>query len=216
MQEHTPTPLFCLEDACLGYHDRVVVPSLDWGVHRGEHWAIVGPNGAGKTTLVRTLLGLLPLRGGLITYFDPQGQRTTTPPSLGYLPQINHIDKAFPIRVIEVIDFGLYGLSLDKQAREERSLELLEQVGLTAYAYQPIGRLSGGQLQRVLLARALAARPELVVLDEPMSFLDRSYKEGFEALLYELTNQETTILIVTHDLPRAHEAHWQTLPLGQW
>lgn len=214
--EQISKPIFSLSDACLGYRDTVVVSGLDWLVNHGERWAIVGPNGAGKTTLIRTLLGLLPLRGGEIIYFDVLGQPTSTPPSLGYLPQINHIDKAFPIRAIEVIDSGLYGLSLTSAQKEARALELLDIVGLTDFAYQPIGRLSGGQLQRVLLARALAARPELVVLDEPMSFLDRRYKEGFEKLLYELTDNETTILMVTHDLPRESEAHWQQLSLGQW
>lgn len=211
------TPLILeLTDASLGYRDQIVVASLDWQVRRGEHWAIVGPNGAGKTTLVRTLLGLLPLCGGRLTYFAPDGSLSPTPPSIGYLPQINHIDKAFPIRAVEVIDSGLHGLPLSSTEREGRALELLGEVGLADYAFAPIGRLSGGQLQRVLLARALASRPELVVLDEPMSFLDRQYKQGFEELLHRLVAPACTILMVTHDLPRESEALWRSLPLGAW
>lgn len=208
--------LLRLEDSRLGYRDNIVLDKLNWAVHRGEHWAIVGPNGAGKTTLVRTLLGLLPLRGGSLTYYEVDGTPTATPPSIGYLPQVNHIDRSFPIRAIEVIDSGLYPLAMNGAERVAHALELLQQVGLEAYAYAPIGQLSGGQLQRVLLARALAAHPQLVVLDEPMSFLDRKYKEGFEELLYRLTAPDSTILMVTHDLPREREGRWQLLPVGQW
>lgn len=208
--------LFRLEGVALGYRDKIVVSSLEWEVRRGEHWAIVGPNGAGKTTLVRTLLGLLPLRGGSLIYCDEGGQPTSLPPSIGYLPQINHIDKAFPIRVVEVIASGLYGLSLTRGEREERSLAILGKVGLLDYVHVPIGQLSGGQLQRVLLARALVSCPSLLILDEPMSFLDRVYKEGFETLLYSLTEADTTILMVTHDLPRESEGQWQKLSLGKW
>lgn len=208
--------VFSLEAASLGYRDLVVLQDFNWQVRKGERWAIVGPNGAGKTTLVKTLLGLLPLRDGALNYYDDQGHATSIPISIGYLPQINHVDRAFPISVLEVIDSGLYGLALNKSARSVRIYELLEQIGLEAYSKSPIGTLSGGQLQRVLLARALASRPSLIVLDEPMSFLDKTYKEGFESLLNRLTTLSSTILMVTHDLPEHKLENWKILPLGQW
>lgn len=165
--------LFELRDARLGYRDGIILSGFDWSVERGERWAIVGPNGAGKTTLVRTLLGLLPLCGGTLHFYEPSDEATETRPSLGYLPQINNIDKSFPISVSEVIASGLYGSGLSPQEEELRITELLDCIDLVDYRRSAIGRLSGGQLQRVLLARALAAYPDLVVLDEPTSFLDK-------------------------------------------
>lgn len=216
MENHYSKPLFRLEKARLGYPDNIVLDGIDWQVHYGERWAIVGPNGAGKTTLVKTLLGLLPIQGGRLTYYEASGVSRRSAPSVGYLPQINQLDRAFPISSWEVIDSGLYGLGLSKGERKERIDELLNQIGLACYASTPIGKLSGGQLQRILLARALAACPDLVVLDEPMSFLDRVYKEGFEELLFSMMPKESTILMVTHDLPNSLLNSWKLMPLGQW
>lgn len=209
--------LFSFDRASIGYPETPVLDAFSWQVARGEHWAIVGPNGAGKTTLVKTLLGLLPIRGGQLSYYGPDG-RPAARPSIGYLPQINRIDRAFPIDAYEVVASGLQGTTLRQSERNDRISELLEAIDLVEYAREPIGRLSGGQLQRILLARALAARPELLVLDEPMSFLDRSYKELFGGLLSELAPKDSTILMVTHDLPNTitDEYHWQTLAIGRW
>lgn len=208
--------LFELRDARLGYRDGIILSGFDWSVERGDRWAIVGPNGAGKTTLVRTLLGLLPLCGGALDFFTPEGEKSPNRPSLGYLPQINNIDKSFPISVSEVIASGLYGSGLSGKEQELRIMELLHCIDLVDYRSSAIGRLSGGQLQRVLLARALAAYPDLVVLDEPTSFLDKRYKEQLLALLEKLTKPGATILMVTHDLPEADAHRWQQLPIGQW
>lgn len=214
-----PTPLcsllLSLEEVELGYPETVVLEAFSWQVTRGERWAIVGPNGAGKTTLIKSILGLLPIRSGRMTYYDRQGA-ISPPPSIGYLPQINRIDRAFPIDTYQVIESGLYGTSLSRPQQRERIQTLLEAIGLAEEARTPIGRLSGGQLQRVLLARALASEPELLVLDEPMSFLDRSYKHQFEQLLARLARPESTILMVTHDLPDIDTRDWQTLALGRW
>lgn len=208
--------LFSIQGAELGYSDLAVLSNFFWRVHQGERWAIVGPNGAGKTTLVRTILGLIPLRSGAIQFQNNNGSQEKSPISIGYLPQINQMDKAFPISVWEVIASGLYCSSLPKKQKQERIEYLLSKVGLTSLAHQAIGQLSGGQLQRTLLARALAANPELLVLDEPTSFLDKRYKEQFLRLVEDLVSEETTILLVTHDLPEAELDRWQILSLGQW
>lgn len=208
--------LFSIQGAELGYSDLAVLSNFFWRVHQGERWAIVGPNGAGKTTLVRTILGLIPLRSGAIQFQNNDRSQEKSPISIGYLPQINQMDKAFPISVWEVIDSGLYCSSLPKKQKQERIEYLLSKVGLTSLAHQAIGQLSGGQLQRTLLARALAANPELLVLDEPTSFLDKHYKEQFLRLVEDLVSEETTILLVTHDLPEAELDRWQILSLGQW
>lgn len=204
-----------LQQANLGYPDTIVLSNFSWTVERGEHWAITGPNGAGKTTLIRSLLKLNPLLSGSLSYYDALGVPTAQI-SVGYLPQINHIDRSFPINVEEVIRSGLYGLALDRVKERQRISELLEIIHLEHVRHRSIGQLSGGQLQRVLLARALASSPELVVLDEPTSFLDQQYKELFFDLLYRLIPQETTMLIVTHDLPQHERSEWQLLPIGKF
>lgn len=204
-----------LEDASLGYPDTLVREHFDWSVERGAHWAITGPNGCGKTTLMRTLLGLIPLRGGRMLRYDKFGQETSRL-EMSYLPQINQLDRHFPISVREVIDSGLAPELRDRGERRRAVEQLAEEAGVAPLLGQPIGQLSGGQLQRTLLARALASQPELLILDEPLSFLDRQYREQFDSLLYRLVPVETTLLLVTHDLTSQAAADWQILALGQF
>ena len=184
-------------------------------MRRGERWAITGPNGSGKTTLMRTLLGLIPLQAGQLLRYDREGH-TTDQLIASYLPQINQIDRHFPIHVYEVIDSGLPRGTTGRGVRREQVEKLTEAIGLTHLLQHPIGKLSGGQLQRALLGRALASDPELLILDEPLSFLDRSYKESFEALLEQVVRPETTMLMVTHDLHQAKSEYWQTLTLERF
>ena len=203
-----------LEDASIGYSDTLVLEHFDWSIQRGERWAITGPNGCGKTTLMRTLLRLIPLRGGQLRCFDRVGQETSDL-VMSYLPQINQIDRHFPIRVWEVIDSGLPKALRDPKARREERSRLAEAVGVHELLDNPIGRLSGGQLQRTLLARALASQPELLILDEPLSFLDRAYNQSFQSLLTELVPEDATLLIVTHDMTSGAGEVWHELQLGQ-
>lgn len=207
-------PLLELHNAVLGYPDKVVLEHLNWHILRGERWAITGPNGSGKTTLMRTLLGLIPLQSGQLLRYNKAGEPTDQVVA-SYLPQISQIDRHFPIHVHEVIDSGLPKETMERSSRRTRVEELAEAIGITHLLQQPIGKLSGGQLQRTLLGRALASDPELLILDEPLSFLDKSYKESFEALLEHVVRPETTMLMVTHDLHHATSEHWKTLTLGR-
>lgn len=206
--------ILTLEDASIGYSDTLVLEGLNWTIGRGERWAITGPNGCGKTTLMRTLLGLLPLRAGRLTRYD-RDEAPTQGLVMSYLPQINQIDRHFPIHVEEIIASGL-PQGLEKHRRLAEVERLAEVFGITTLLRQPLGRLSGGQLQRTLLARSLASDPELLILDEPLSFLDRAYKEQFEALLQRALRPETTLLMVTHDLLGEADASWQVLSLGRF
>lgn len=209
--------LLSLKECTLGYDQTPIIEGLNWQVLRGERWVIVGPNGAGKTTLLKAILGLLPPLAGQIEYFDSGNQLSSPPETIGYLPQINQIDKAFPIAVHEVIDSGMrLDRGLSKAQRLGRVRELLEQISLSEYIDTPIGQLSGGQLQRVLLARALADRPGLLVLDEPMSFLDRQYKAQFAQLLSRIVPTESTIIMVTHESFTDATSTWQELSIGSW
>ena len=206
-------PILELHNASLGYPDKVVLEHLNWRVLRGERWAITGPNGSGKTTLMRTLLGLIPLQSGQLLRYNSVGEPTEQIVA-SYLPQISQIDRHFPIHVYEVIDSGLPKETAEQSSRRTRVEELAEAIGITHLLQQPIGKLSGGQLQRTLLGRALASDPELLILDEPLSFLDKSYKESFEDLLKQVVRPATTMLMVTHDLHHATAEDWQTLTLG--
>lgn len=209
------SPILRLEDAQLGYADTLVLSHFDWEIQRGERWAVTGPNGCGKTTLMRTLLGLIPLRGGSLLRFDREGKVTSTLVA-SYLPQINQIDRHFPIRVWEVIDSGLPNVMRSAVERKAEIERLAGAVGIRELLESAIGRLSGGQLQRALLARALASQPELLILDEPLSFLDRAYKQSFEALLEVLVPEETTMLMVTHDIAGSGAGAWQELKLDEY
>ena len=209
------SPILRLEDAQLGYADTLVLSHFDWEIERGERWAVTGPNGCGKTTLMRTLLGLIPLRGGRLLRFDREGKVTSTLVA-SYLPQINQIDRHFPIRVWEVIDSGRPNVMRSAVERKAEIERLAGAVGIRELLESAIGRLSGGQLQRALLARALASQPELLILDEPLSFLDRAYKQSFEALLEVLVPEETTMLMVTHDIAGSGAGAWQELKLDEY
>lgn len=209
------SPILRLEDAQLGYADTLVLSHFDWEIQRGERWAVTGPNGCGKTTLMRTLLGLIPLRGGSLLRFDHEG-KVTSGLVASYLPQINQIDRHFPIRVWEVIDSGLPNTMRSAVERKTEIQRLAGAVGIRELLESAIGRLSGGQLQRALLARALASQPELLILDEPLSFLDRAYKQSFEALLEVLVPEETTMLMVTHDIAGSGAGAWQELKLDEY
>lgn len=190
--------IIALQGAVMGYGKQVVLGPMDLSIQRGEHILITGPNGGGKSTLLKTILGLIPLCHGQLMRYDLAGLPTDKL-SMGYLPQINTQDRAFPISLREVIDSGL--TSGNRQERMQRVNELLQIIEMEHLAHRAIGKLSGGQLQRGLLARAVASGPELLVLDEPMSYLDELARNQFQAMLHRITPPDTTILMVTHDKP---------------
>jgi ABC-type Mn2+/Zn2+ transport system ATPase subunit len=190
--------LLRLRDVSLGYGGRPVLEHVNLELSRGEFVALLGPNGAGKTTLLRGMVGLLPVLAGTIEYdFD----RVTSP--FGYVPQREALDPTFPLTVHEVVIMGTYARlpALRRAGRTERrrALESLELVGLRAIAEQRFASLSGGQTQRVLIARALAAQPSLLVLDEPTAGVDTEATTAIMKVLTRLNRDEgLTVLLVTH------------------
>lgn len=183
--------LMSLSGVGMSWDGREVLHNVSFDVHQGDFIAITGPNGGGKTTLLRILLGLLrPTRGTVTRNRDVR---------IGYLPQKNMIDSRFPISVREVISSGLLALDMDNAERRRLYDETIRRVGLEAHAEQPIGQLSGGQLQRALLGRAIISHPRLLVMDEPLSYIDKH----FEAQLYDLMRElarDTTIVLVSHEM----------------
>lgn len=195
------TPLLSAQHLTLGYPNAPsILSDLSFEVFDRDFIGIIGPNGGGKTTLIRSILGLLKPQSGSIQYFDSEG-RSTKSLEVGYIPQQSKIDQQFPITVTEVITSGLTspGLLRLSHDHKRRVCVTLERVGMTEYAHTPISALSGGQLQRVLLGRALVSTPRLLILDEPNTYIDK----GFEHRLYEILpdlNRDTAIMIVSHDI----------------
>jgi zinc transport system ATP-binding protein len=148
-----------------------------------------------KTTLVKVILCLIKPVSGTIRFAHAGLKKR-----IGYMPQTNYIDKKFPIRVSEVIASGLISeKGMSSVQKQERINETIREMGLEMMASKPIGELSGGQLQRTLLGRAIINRPELLILDEPNSYIDKTFATHFYKLLQEL-NRETAIVLISHDM----------------
>ncbi len=188
------------------YRDRLVLKHIDLSLMPGRTLGLIGPNGGGKTTLIRLLAGLAqPTRGQIrIAGLSPR-DASARGDIVGYLPQLPRLETRLPLTLRQAAQLGLAGktgmlrsASADDLAFVEH---LLDAVGLLADADQPIGRLSGGQLQRMLIARALAPRPKLLLLDEPTTGIDAPAQDRFIALLRELkTSLDLTIVLASHDL----------------
>lgn len=195
-------PLLSLQDLTFAREERTILNHINFTIDHGDFIAITGPNGGGKTTLLHLILGLLKPTGGKVVFYDHSGNIASTPPAFGYLPQKNSIDASFPITVREVIASGLLNdhkiCKADKAALIDKYLHL---VGLEALAQRTIGCLSGGQIQRALLARALIRQPEVLILDEPLSYLDKFFEERLYEILSEVS-QQSTILLVSHEMSR--------------
>ncbi|MGZ4461895.1 MAG: metal ABC transporter ATP-binding protein [Gaiellaceae bacterium] len=179
--------------------------SLD--VAAGEFVAILGPNGAGKSTLIKAVLGLQPLAAGEASVL---GQRPGEPNArIGYLPQRRSFDRSTRVRGIDIVRLGLEGArwgiplpGLPRRARgAERIAEVIELVGASEYARRPIGELSGGEQQRLLIAQALVRRPRLLLLDEPLDSLDLPNQAAVAALVRRICREEqVAVLLVAHDV----------------
>ena len=184
------------------YGDDCALEDISLKVEEREFLGIIGPNGGGKTTLLKAILGLIQPQSGEILIFGDTGEKARR--SIGYVPQFSRFDRRFPIRVEEVVLMGrLAGRTpwlVRYDARDREIVEaLLKKLELADLKDRQIGQLSGGQLQRVLIARALAVEPRILILDEPTASVDSASKTRIYDILKEL-NQEITILIVTHDL----------------
>ena len=177
-----------------------ILDGLSLNVQEGEFLGIVGPNGGGKTTLLRVILGLQKPTSGSVKVFgnDPIESRSR----IGYVPQYLFFDRDFPVSVGEAVLMGrLSSRGLFKRfGREDRALtdQALDTVGIAGLKRRPVGKLSGGEMQRMLIARALVGQPELLLLDEPTSSIDPEMKTTIYDLLDKL-RESMTIILVTHD-----------------
>lgn len=187
-----------LSDINMKRDNREILSHVSLDVHSGDFLAVTGPNGGGKTTLLRIILKLLQPTTGSVTYFNDGKSCRKLP--IGYLPQKNMVDARFPITVKEVISSGLLGTeTLSAADCRECINEMLKLVELSDHATKSIGNLSGGQLQRALLGRALISRPQILVLDEPLSYLDKHFEEHIYRIIADLA-PSTTIILVSHEM----------------
>ena len=180
-----------------GYGSQPVLEDVELAIGGRDFLAIVGPNGGGKTTLLKVILGLLkPWRGEVVRRLS--GRRG----AIGYVPQFSSFDRNFPLRVESLVLMGRLGASgllrPYRRADRNRVAAVLGQLQLGTLARLPIGELSGGQLQRVLIARALAGDPEVLLLDEPTSSVDPESREVLATALADL-NRRIPVVVVTHD-----------------
>jgi zinc transport system ATP-binding protein len=191
-----------LDRVSFSYGNEVAVSSATFSIERGDFLGIIGPNGGGKTTLLRLMLGVLRPQAGTLRLLGGTPEKARI--AAGYVPQETTSNKGFPISVKDVVLSGLaarrgFGKSFTKEDHR-RAYEFLEELGLSALRSRTIGALSGGQRQKVLLARALVAGPAILFLDEPTASIDTTGSDEIYAFLRALNEKGTTIILVTHNI----------------
>jgi zinc transport system ATP-binding protein len=190
--------LLQLTNVSAGYDRDVVLRDVNFEVNDHDFIGIIGPNGGGKTTLIKLILGLLkPLQGTIERFGNSSGSFT------GYLPQQSLIDRKFPITVLDIVLSGLMsektGFHRYTRDDKQKAIELLEKMGIGELSSRTSMELSGGQLQRVFISRALISSPRLLILDEPNTYVDNRFESDLYDLLGEL-NKSMAIMIVSHDV----------------
>lgn len=186
-----------IKNLSAGYENQVVLENVSLDIFSNDFIGVIGPNGGGKTTLIKTILGLIkPISGELNLLINKK--------NIGYLPQVNQIDKRFPITVFDVVrsgkaDTALFSSFHKNRQEKEKAESLLQEMGILALRNKSIGELSGGQMQRVFLCRALMNEPELLVLDEPSTYVDNNFEGELYLKMKEL-NDRMAILLISHDV----------------
>lgn len=193
-----------LDSVSVAIGGNTLLTDVDLQVHPGEAVALLGANGSGKSTLIRAALGQVPVVAGESRLFGaPTRESSRVPwPRIGYVPQRLSAASGVPATSLEVVQTGVLGRKRWwlGRADRERALRAMDQLGVANLAHRPFGVLSGGQAQRVVIARALVRDPDLLILDEPLAGVDLLTQSSFAALLSDLHDQGRTIVMVLHEL----------------
>lgn len=192
--------ILTIRDLGVRYDSLTALEHVDLEVYADDFIGVIGPNGGGKSSLVKAIMGIVPHSGSVIL---SEKLMRNGRPHIGYLPQLSTFDRSFPISVGEVVMSGLQGERglFGRYGRRDRERvdELLRLASLSKLASRPIGELSGGQLQRVMLCRAIISEPRLLILDEPTNFVDNRFENELYNLLHHLS-ERMAIIMVSHDI----------------
>lgn len=192
-----------IRGASLGFDERELWSDLDLDVVPGEFIALIGANGSGKSMLLKSVLGSQQLSSGSISFLGAKpGEKNH---QIGYVPQHRNADSGLPLRVIDAVRFGLdghkFGLPLGGRAARAKAMAALAQVDAQHLAAEPVGKLSGGEMQRVRVAQAIISEPKLILADEPLSALDLRHQQRVSELINEQRERlGSAVIFVTHDL----------------
>ena len=190
-----------LEDVWVQYNGVPILEGINLAIEQDDFLGIIGPNGGGKTTLLKIILGLISPSRGKVSVLGKPPEKSRS--KIGYVPQHNLFDRDFPINVGDVVLMGRYGKSglFRRYSSEDRraTQDALQTVGMLDYKDRQMGKLSGGELQRIFIARALVAEPRLLLLDEPTASVDPAMQTDFYELLEKLKKQ-MAIVLVSHDI----------------
>lgn len=209
LSNSTNKPIICLHDVVVAYQSNVAIFDINLDIFRNEFVGLCGPNGSGKSTLLKTIIGAVNPMQGTVKIHGQEVSKNSNLHGLrkrfGYLPQSSEIDRNFPALVKDVVGMGLYskiGLfrNLNKEDNEKitRALEIVE---MEQYKERPIGHLSGGQQQKVMIARGIVNNPDILFLDEPTSALDFKVARNIMGLIKKIHDEtELTIILVSHDI----------------
>ena len=189
-----------------GYANQLFLENINLQIPESSYVAVVGPNGSGKTTFLKTILGLKKNYTGelLINNEKPENVPSSW---IGYVPQIKTIDRSFPALPIELVASGIKKnwVGIISKAEKEAAMEILTEVGADSYAYKSLEKLSGGQLQRVFLARSLVRKPKILLLDEPATGIDLVCEISINSLINQYNKKHNvTVIMVTHDWSAAY------------
>lgn len=194
-----------VENLCVKSGGRHLLENITFSVEAGKIAAIIGPNGAGKTTLIKAILGLISYDTGRITLFGHERRHNRFPVRVGYVPQRLQFDRTIPMTVSELLRFTIppyYSFPLHRKREEKETIiRLLQTVGAHELMNRGVGSLSGGELQRIMIAKAIVNDPEILFLDEPSSGVDIEGQERFHDLVKRLNKERNlTAILISHDL----------------